>query len=140
MVRISDLEILEALKENSRASFMEMARRFGVTETAIRKRVRKLEDNGIILKYTIDVDTRKAGLGINAVIGLDTKPEAYMSTIDRLKSMKDVRDLRTSTGDHMILVDVWLESPEELSKFVKKIERIPGVTKTCPAIITDRLK
>ncbi len=40
----------------------------------------------------------------------------------------------------MILVDVWFESSEKLSNFVKKIERMKGVTRTCPAIITDRLK
>ncbi len=140
MVRISDIELLNELRENSRASFVNLARKFGVTETAIRKRVRKLEEQGTIKKYTIEVDPRKLGYGVSAVIGIDTKPESYMPVLEKLKDMKDVKYLRTSSGDHMILVDCWFRQPGELRAFVKKIDRMDGVVKACPSVITEELK
>ncbi len=140
MVRISDLDLISELKENSRVSFVELAKRFGVTETAVRKRVRKLEDRGTIRKYTIDVDMKKIGYELKATIGLDTEPEYYMSTIEKLKKMKNVMCLCSCSGDHMIMVDSWFKSSDELTKFVKTLEGMEGVTRVCPAIVTQEVK
>jgi Lrp/AsnC family transcriptional regulator for asnA, asnC and gidA len=140
MVRISNLDLIKALKENSRVPFTELARRFGVTETAIRKRIRRLEDEGVIRRYTIDVDPKKIGLDISALVGVDTEPQSYISTIDRLKKMDEVCCLRSSSGDHMILIDCMFRDSGELSEFVKRLEKMEGVTKVCPAVITDRIK
>ena len=140
MVRISNVELVEALRENARTSFTELGRRFGVTETAIRKRVRKLEEEGVIKRYTVEIDPRKIGLSVNALLGVDTTPVSYISTIDRLKKRKEVMCLRTSSGDHMILIDCWFSDAGDLSRFVKFVESIDGVTKVCPAVITDKIK
>jgi Lrp/AsnC family transcriptional regulator for asnA, asnC and gidA len=140
MVRISNLELLLALRENSRTPFLQLARRFGVSETAVRKRVKKLEQEGVIKKYTIEVDTKKIGYDVNALIGVDTKPENYMSAIERMKKMREVACMCSSSGDHMILCECWFKNSKELSKFVKKLEHIEGVTKICPAIRTEHIK
>ena len=140
MVRISDLDIIKALQENARTPFVELAKRFGVTETAVRKRVRKLEERGVIRRYTVEVDPRKLGMEAVATIGLDTTPERYIHVIDELKKMDSIKSIKRSTGDHMILIDVWFPTNDELTEFVKKLESIDGVTKTCPAIITECIK
>jgi len=55
VVRISDLEIIRILRENARIPFVKIAEDLGVSEIAIRKRVKKLEKDGIIRRYTIEV-------------------------------------------------------------------------------------
>ena len=140
MVRISNLELLKALKENSRVPFVELAKQFGVSETAIRKRVRKLESEGVIRKFTVEVDPRKLGYDINTLIGVDTKPESYIDALERMKMMKDVMCMCSCSGDHMILLECWFKDSEELSKFVKKLKTVDGVTKICPAIKRESIK
>lgn len=140
MVRISNLDLLLALKENSRIHFVELAKRLSVSETAIRKRVRKLEHDGVIKKYTIEVDTKKIGYDINALIGVDTKPEDYIDALEKLKRMKDVKCMCSSSGDHMILLECWFHDSDELSKFVRKLKSVEGVTKICPAIKRESIK
>ena len=54
--------------------------------------------------------------------------------------MKAVKELYTSTGDHMIMFRSVFRNTEELSEFMKKIESIEGVTKVCPAILMERVK
>jgi len=139
MVRISNLELLRILKENSRIPFVKIAKIFGVSETAVRKRIRKLEKEGIIKKYTIEVNLKKIGLEM-ALIGIDTKPEYYISTIEKLKEMDEVVNLYASSGDHMIMIDCWFKSSEELRKFIKTLESMEGVTRVCPAIILEKIK
>lgn len=140
MVRITDLELVEALRENARASFTSLAGRFGVTETAVRKRVRKLEQQGVIRKYTIEADMRKLGFQVKATIGVDTKPESYLRTLDSLKKMRMVSCLCSCSGDHMMLVGGWFRDTSELSEFVKMLESMDGVTKVCPAVVGEKVK
>jgi len=140
MVRISNLELVKLLKKNSRASYVEMARHFGVSETAVRKRVRKLEGSGVIKRYTIDADPKKIGFEVDALIGIDAKPEKYIHVLEKLKPMKEVMTLCSSSGDHMLMVECWLENSRSLTKFVKALEKMEGVTKVCPAIIIEKMK
>jgi len=140
MVRISDLELLKLLVENSRRPYVELAKHFGVSETAIRKRIKKLEKSGAIRKYTIDIDPKKVGFEIDVLIGIDTKPESYIRVLKKLKGMEEIRTLRTSTGDHMILLECWFRNSDELSEFIAKLEWEEGIIKICPAIILERIK
>ncbi|MCD6557512.1 MAG: Lrp/AsnC family transcriptional regulator [Candidatus Aenigmarchaeota archaeon] len=140
MVRISNLKILELLKRNSRMSFVEMAKKLGVSETAVRKKIKRLESDGVIKKYTIETDPRKIGFDIDALIGIDTEPEYYISTLERLKQTKEVIGLCSSSGDHMILAECWFKNSNELAKFIKKLEKSKGIIKICPAIILEKIK
>jgi len=140
MVRISDLELLRILRENARIPYVKIARELGVTEAAVRKRVRRLEERGVICKYTVEVDPRKVGFEITALIGLDTTPERFMATLERLRGMEEVLELYSASGDHMILVESWFRNSMELAAFVRKLESMEGVTRVCPAIILERIK
>jgi len=140
VVRISNLEILRLLRENSRMPFLRMAEMLGVSETAVRKRVRKLEREGVIRRYTIEMDLRKLGFKVNALIGVDTQPEHYLSTLERLRGMEEVMSLYSSSGDHMILIESWFRDSEELTEFVRRLESLEGVTRVCPAIILEKIK
>lgn len=140
MVRISDISVLKLLMGNSRQSFISMAKSLGVTETAVRKRVRKLEENKTIRGYTIEVDPRSMGFGIKAMIGVDTLPEKYIKVLEELRAMENVVNLYSSSGDHMIVFESWLKNSQGLSDFVKSIESLEGVIKVCPAVIMDRIK
>ena len=140
MVRISNLELLKKLKENSRISYVDLAKRFGVSETAVRKRMRKLEESGVILKYTVDVNPKKIGFEVDALIGLDTRPEKYIEVIEKLKASKDIMTLCSSTGDHMIMIEAWFANSTELAKFVKVLEKTEGVTKVCPALVVEKIR
>lgn len=140
MVRFENLQIIKLLRENARMSFKELAKTFGVSDTAVRKRLRKLQTEGIIKKYTIEVDMRKLGYNIHALIGLDTKPERLFEVIEALKDMEEVSNLYSSTGDHMLMVECWFRDSNQLSECVKKLNRLEGVTRVCPAILLEKIK
>ena len=90
MVRFSDFELIKLLMKNSRTPYVKLGELLGVSETAIRKRVRKLEEEGVIKRYTIEVDPKKLGFKVNALIGLDTVSERFIAVIEELKAMEEV--------------------------------------------------
>ena len=140
MVRISNLDIIKLLEENSRMSFVEIAERLGVSETAVRKKIKALEKEGIIRNFSIDIDYKKLGYSVCALTGLDTTPEKFIFVLEEVKKMKEAKKVYTSTGDHMIMIESILKDSSELTKFVEKLERMEGVTKVCPAILMERVK
>jgi Lrp/AsnC family transcriptional regulator for asnA, asnC and gidA len=136
-----DLEIIKTLQADARTPFLEIAKRLRMSESAVRKRVRKLEREGVIEKYTIVVDPSKLGYNAVALVGLDVTPDKYLTIVRELTSFEEVKSVVTSTGDHMIMAEVWAHDNRELTDIVtRKIGGLEGVTKVCPAIILERVK
>jgi len=138
--KITDADIIKILMGNGRRTFVEIAKDLEVTETAIRKRVKRMENEGIIQGYTVEINPRKLGYGIKAIIGIDTTPQRYISTIQKLKRDTDILRIYSSNGDHMIMLECWFKDDDELASFISKIESIEGITDICPAILTDIIK
>jgi len=135
-----DKTILNLLENNARTSFTNIARILNISETAIRKRVKKLEKNNIILGYKASVNYKKLGYSNKIIMGVDTTPENYFKVINKLKENKKLKNLTTSSGDHMIMFDVWVKNMEELNLILSEINNIEGVTKSCPSIIHESIK
>jgi len=139
MVRFSDFELVEELRKNSRVSYVDLGKRFKVTETAIRKRIRSLEDKGIIKGYTAIIDYKKLGYDVNAIIGIDTLPDKLFTIIDDVQKQDSVC-VYTSSGDHMLMVEKCFKNTQELNDYIKNLEKTKGITKVCPAIIIEKIK
>jgi Lrp/AsnC family transcriptional regulator for asnA, asnC and gidA len=136
-----DIEIIRMLMEDARVSYTSMARRLNITEAAVRKRVKNLEYRGVIRKYTVEVDNSKLGYNVISLTGVDTDPEMFLEVAKKLKEEDFAKSVYISTGDHMIMVEVWAKDGDELTRIIsEKIGRLPGVRKICPAIILEKLK
>ncbi len=140
MVRISNQAILGFLEENSRTPFVKIAKKLGVSETAIRKRIKKMQKKGIIRRFTVEVNPKKLGYKVMAIIGFDAEPEHLLSIMEKVKKFKEAKIVYSASGDHMVLMECWFFDSSELQKFNKKLKSIEGITKICPAIIIERIK
>lgn len=141
MLDETDIGILEVLRKNARTPFLEIAKKLRISESTIRKRVKELEKSGIIKKYSAIVEPSKLGYGSVALVGIDAKPEKFLEVAKKLTEYDNVKFVATSTGDHMIMTEIWMENSNDLRNFISaKIESIEGVTRTCPAILMERLK
>lgn len=136
-----DKNIISKLKANARVPFLEIARNLDISESTIRNRVRNLENEGVIKKYSAIIDPAKIGFNSVAYVGIDVEPEKFLHVSKMLTEFKNVKQVATTTGDHMIMTEIWGEKGAELRKFISdRIEKIEGVTRTCPAIVSERLK
>lgn len=141
MLDETDKGILEILRKNARAAYMDIAKKLKVSESTIRKRVKELEKQGVIKKYSAIVDPSKLGYGSVAMVGIDVRPEKFLDVAKKLTEYENVKFVATSSGDHMIMTEIWMENSSGLRNFISaKVESIEGVTRTCPAILMERLK
>ena len=136
-----DTKILELLEEDARRSFTEVAEKLKVSESSIRKRVSALQKEGVIKKFTIKVDNAKLGLNTVAIVGIDVDSAKMLEIAQKLCDFKDVKCVATSSGDHMIMLEVWAKNGKELNNLIsEKIGKIDGVRQICPALILEKLK
>jgi len=136
-----DLKIIRMLREDGRISFTEIAEKLKLSESAIRKRVQALRKKGVIKKFTIEINASKIGINTIAIVGVDVDPTELLEAAQKLCEIKEVHSVATSTGDHMIMTEIWSKDGRELTKIIsEKIGTIEGVKKICPAIILEKLK
>lgn len=136
-----DRIILEMLSKDARTPFTEIAKVLGISETAVRKRVKGLEEKGVIEGYHVRVNPSKLGYTLVSITGVDTLPEKIFEVAEKLKKFEFVKALYLSSGDHMIMAEIWAKDGEDLADIISnKIGKLEGVTKVCPAIILEKLK
>ncbi|MGM0511054.1 MAG: Lrp/AsnC family transcriptional regulator [Thermoplasmatota archaeon] len=141
MVKIDDTDkkILELLEQNSRMHYTEIAEKLDVSEATVRNRVRCMEENDIIKKYTIDINPRDIGYNIVTMLGIDVEPQNLLEAVGKIREVDQVRWAAKSSGDHMIMAELWTENAEELSEIIsEKIGKIEGVRDMKPAILLEK--
>jgi len=112
-------------------------RELGITEAAVRKRIKKLEEKKVILGYRAIVDYKKLNM-VCSYTGVDVEPEALIkNTIKELKKIKEIVSLYLTTGDHNILAEIICRNISELDEIHNKIASLLGIKRICPAIVTE---
>jgi len=137
----TERRILSVLEEDAQASYAEIADRAGVSKPTVRKYIQKLEDEGVIVGYSADVDPKKlAGQSI-ALVGMDVESERYVEVTRQLREVDAIEALYTSSGDHMLMAELRATDGDSLGGVIEdEILAIDGVTAAHPSFLQERLK
>ena len=137
---VIDLKILEELKDNSRISFNDISQRVGKTEATVRRRVKKLEDEGIIKKYTIEY-TINSKPKTRATVKIEPDFKEIKSIMKELIEIEEITDIWRLSGDCGLFIKVEIPSIEQFNPLIEeKISQIKGVKIMETCFITDIIK
>ncbi|MBI3431679.1 MAG: Lrp/AsnC family transcriptional regulator [Hydrogenophilales bacterium] len=139
-----DLEILRQLQENGRLSNQELADRIGLSPSPCLRRVRALEEAGIIAGYRALIDAKALGLSLMALIHISMDqhtPERFQGLEAAVGNIPEVIECLLITGqaaDYQLKVVVRdMEAYQEL--LLNHITRIPGVTGVHSSFVLRRV-
>lgn len=110
-----DSKILELLQKDGRMSMVNLGKKVNMTQPAVKERVRKLEEKGIITHYRSVLSPQKLGKGITAFILFEA--DQCHDFADFCKQYSDVVDLYRISGQYNHLLKVVTESMETLEGF-----------------------
>ena len=119
----TDLKILRILRENSRIKYVQIAKKIGLSEGAVRRRIRKLLDENIIKKFTIETAAEVEG-----IVLIKTDPTKTGEAVSKIRKMAD-KTFEVS-GDYDIAAFIQAYTIEELNKKVDEIRKLPSVLST----------
>ena len=140
-VEATEERILAVLEEDAQASYAEIAERAAVSKPTVRKYIQKLEDEGVIVGYSADVDPKKLSGQSIAIVGIDVESERYVEMTRKLKEIDAIEALYTSSGDHMLMAEVRAKDGDALGEIIDEdIMGLGGVSAAHPSFLQERLK
>lgn len=136
-----DTKILDLLSKNSRMSYSDLARHFGFSDVAIRKRVDKLVENKIIKKFTTVVDHGKLGKNVSAFIFFKTRSDKTQEIAEQLLQLNGIHDVYISLGVYDIIATAYCSDVTELKMLTEgKLTEINGIIEVKPSIVFSEVR
>ncbi len=140
----TDRKIIAVLANEGRISNLELADRIGLSPTPCSRRVRRLEEEGIIMGYGARINPAAMGQSVSVMVQVRLSQqtpadiEAFMSAIHRLP---EIKECLLVTGDLDYVLKVQTKDVEALRDFVlKELKAIPSVSETSTMLILDVAK
>jgi DNA-binding Lrp family transcriptional regulator len=128
-----DRQIIKSLKEDARAGFGEIGSRVGLSEGAVRKRIKTLTDEGVIRKFTVKVGVAE---GAQAITLLATNPaHPTVEVSKKIQAIPNVETIYEVTGEYDIVAVITGMNVTEVNECIEKIRRVEGIMKTNTMIV-----
>jgi Lrp/AsnC family transcriptional regulator for asnA, asnC and gidA len=122
-----DKQILTVLQQDSRISFADLSRQLNIPEATIRFRVKRLQDNKIITRFTALVDPTKVGFAVSGAILLKIDPAHLEEACKTLTAFSETIYLFQCTGEYDIVSVIFAHDMAHLNDVVKRTKMIVGV-------------
>ncbi|MCJ7443974.1 MAG: Lrp/AsnC family transcriptional regulator [Methanotrichaceae archaeon] len=136
-----DRSILRFLSENSRMSMQEMSRLSGIPDATIQFRLKRLKANGIIERFTIQVDPDAIGYSVMAVVLVQTEADKHDDTKVALTKLPQITEVYGVLGEYDLLIKVYSSSLEDLNALINdKIRTIEGIEDLLEIVVVERVK
>ena len=131
-----DERILTILKDEGRASHIEIGRKVGLSEGAVRKRIKAMVNSGVISKFTVQLGFTK---GAKAMALVSVNPQLPTSSVSRsLKRIPGIEVVYEVTGQYDIAAVVSTLNIAEVNRSIEKIRSIKGVANTNTMIVLQQ--
>lgn len=136
-----DRKILSILEADGRISFADLAERVGLSKTPCWKRVKALEDAGIIRGYAARLDAGRLGFGVEAFVQASVDFEMSDAFEEAVQKHPMILRCHAMTGEADYLLHVAAMDVVSLDQVLRKeISRLPGVRRTITSVSTREIK
>ena len=140
-VTFKDQQLLAVMRGNARASTTELAQILGVSRSTVQKRLERLESEGVIAGYTVQLSSEYLDQEIKAHVMITISPRMTRDIIKNMKKLDGVRAIYSVSGPHDLIAELAAMSVTDLDKIIDKIIEIDGVERTVSSVIlSTRLK
>ncbi|MEM3288553.1 MAG: Lrp/AsnC family transcriptional regulator [Conexivisphaerales archaeon] len=132
-----DLKLLELLKDDGRASYIDLGKKLNLSEAAVRRRVRKLVEDGTIKRFTLEIKERERAMALTLLSTVPNTPTYDVA--GRINKINGVEKVYEITGQYDIAVLMSGPNIAEVNKVIDEIRKTDGVINTNTVIILREL-
>jgi Lrp/AsnC family leucine-responsive transcriptional regulator len=139
-----DRQIIRELQRDGRLTNQDLAERVNLSPSPCLRRVRLLEEAGVIVGYSADVDARACGFQITAFIRITLQRhdrDAVDSFEKRVRDVDEILDCHLLTGEADYLLRVIVADLNEYEYFVRnRLHGIPGISSITTNLVYGTIK
>lgn len=126
----TDWKIIEMLQKNAREAFATIGKRVELSAPAIGKRVKQLEEKGVILAYSLKINHEKLGVKTKAYIRLRIHQSSTLRTAyNQIAYLEEVQRCDRITGEDSLQILAFFKDNKDLVTFIERISQY-GVPNT----------
>jgi len=133
-----DERIIRILQEDSRRAFVDIANEIGLSESAVRRRVKNLVDRAIIKRFTIELGATDKTSAITLISVASTADTSAVS--NRLMELNGVKVVYEITGQYDIAAIIAAPAIVDINRCIDDIRKIEGVSDTDTVIILKTMR
>jgi Lrp/AsnC family transcriptional regulator, leucine-responsive regulatory protein len=131
-----DRALIAALAEDSRIAASELARRVGLSAPSTADRLRRLDTQGVIEGFTVQLDPRALGYTLQAIVRVKPLPGQLHLVEDVIRRIPEFVECDKVTGDDCFICRLYLRSIDQLdailSKVTERAETSTAIVKSTP--------
>lgn len=138
-----DVRLLELLQENSLLPRQQLADKVGLSSSQCFRRVKRLEDTGIIERYKAVINREKVGFGVAVAIMIQYRKSevgAREQLIELIKEVDVIQECFSITGDHDFLLRVHCESMKDFSTLLNETFQKSYISGMHSYMLTESIK
>lgn len=139
-LREIDIKIVNELVENSRASLRQVAQKVKASVATVMKKVKFLETEGYIKKYTCRLDYEKFGYEFEAMIEVWVAEGKALLFLRKFADHPNIFGLYDVTGDYDVLIFSRFKSRRSMDSFLKGLQSHDFVRRTSTRMILNTVK
>lgn len=137
---VVDRQIVQVLQGDGRTPNVEIARRVGVSEATVRKRLARLLSEGMIRVRALP-DAARTGFSTIAFMTLSVDLARAGQIAETIARLPEIRTIHLTTGGSELLVQAWFRSNDDLLRFMtEQIGPIPGIRRTKTSHVLRTIK
>jgi len=134
-VTFKDQQLLGVLRGNARSSTTDLAQMLGVSRSTVQKRLERLEREGIIAGYTVQLSSEYLDQEIKAHVMITVSPRMTSDIIAGMEQLDGVRAVYSVSGPYDLIAEVAAMSVTDLDAVIDDIIAIEGVERTVSSVI-----
>jgi DNA-binding Lrp family transcriptional regulator len=135
-----DRQIVALLQENARRSFHDIGQRVSLSAPAVKRRVDRLEDEGVLVGYTAVVDPQAFGWHTHAFVALFTEGRMSGAEVRAAAEVHpEVVGAYTVAGESSAILHLRAQDTKHLEEALERIRDVPGVRRTQTQIVLSTL-
>ncbi|NMP26130.1 Lrp/AsnC family transcriptional regulator [Rahnella sp. SAP-1] len=144
MIDKIDRKLLALLQEDCTLSLNELAEAVNLTTTPCWKRIKRLEEEGIIRAKVALLDSEKLGLSLTAFVLIKTQQHSsqwYQAFVEQVESFPEVLSFYRMAGEYDYLMQVQVADMKSYDNFYKKlVNAVPGLLDVTSSFAMERIK
>ncbi len=144
MLSRKDQQILAELQKDSRVTMQELADRVGMSTSACWRRVKTLENDGVIDRYAVVVNAKKAGFGLSSMVHVSLARHEQQNVdhfVREVSRHPEVLECFATSGEADFHLRVVVEDIDAYNSFLDDfVFRLPGVSQVRSNIVLKEIK
>lgn len=132
-----DRQLLALLQANAREPTASLARKLGVSRSAVQERISRLEKAGVITGYSVRIDKDRLQQTISCFTMTSCTNNSYADVMKSLRTMEAVQAVYAVSGESDFIIHLVTSTLSELNAELTRINMVKGVAHTASHIVME---